>query len=152
LFFHDEAYWFEKLPFRFESGSNYANSNPVVCRVFARRHNLLKMTMRSIRKMLKQGSNWSRALAAVLLLLFLSLSALSASPALHEKLHSDARNPDHHCAITLLTHGHVDVPFCDNPICLALNPGSYAPSFDLSVCGDAIEFLPPGRGPPAVFA
>ena len=53
----------------------------------------------------------SRSLWAVLLLaLFLSLQLFAGSGSLHRVLHSDAGSPDHHCVITLLTQGQVNVP------------------------------------------
>ena len=47
--------------------------------------------------------------ALFLLALFLTLQLFASSSELHHKLHSDANSPDHHCALTLLTHGQVDV-------------------------------------------
>jgi len=44
------------------------------------------------------------------LLLFLVLQVFGASGTLHQSLHAEANSPDHHCALTLLTHGQVNVP------------------------------------------
>jgi hypothetical protein len=50
----------------------------------------------------------SKLLIAVLLAGLFALSlVLGASPALHGALHSDANNPAHQCAISLLAHGLV---------------------------------------------
>jgi len=53
----------------------------------------------------------SRSLWALsLLALFLTLQLFAGSGALHRAIHSDAGSPNHHCVITLLTQGQVDVP------------------------------------------
>ncbi len=45
-----------------------------------------------------------------MLLLFLSVLASAASPALHELLHADAKDAQHHCVVTSFAHGQVDAP------------------------------------------
>jgi hypothetical protein len=51
--------------------------------------------------------NRPRALAAVALsFAFFWALVLSASPQLHEKLHSDANQIDHSCAVTLVASGN----------------------------------------------
>lgn len=45
-----------------------------------------------------------------MLALFLSLQLLAGSGKLHHALHSDASSADHHCPLTLLTQGEVNVP------------------------------------------
>ena len=53
----------------------------------------------------------SRPLWALLCLaLFLSLQLFAGSGSFHRVLHSDASSPDHHCVITLITQGQVNVP------------------------------------------
>ena len=47
------------------------------------------------------------ALGGLLVLLLLLLSALSASPTLHQKLHADAGATDHSCVITLFAKGQI---------------------------------------------
>jgi hypothetical protein len=97
-------------------------------------------------------SNQLRATVAVVLMLYVVLATFAASPALHQAIHSDATNPDHHCAITLLAHGQIEMPDCNPSVYLA--PSSYvcAPLVEFSVSSGIVELLPPGRGPPALFS
>jgi hypothetical protein len=55
-------------------------------------------------------SSWSgRAFVAVVATAaFLWTLALSASPLLHQRIHSDANRIDHACAVTFVTAGNVD--------------------------------------------
>src|SRR5438445_12943999 len=108
--------------------------------------------MRLIWKIFGRSRCWSRALALMLLALFLGTTLAAAAPSLHAAVHSDANNPDHHCAITLLIQGQVDVPVFDTPICLAEQSYSDATPFLLSVYSSTVEFLPPGRGAPSLFS
>lgn len=39
-----------------------------------------------------------------MLVLWLGLCALEASPDLHHRLHKDSQNPDHNCLVTQLQH------------------------------------------------
>jgi len=89
-----------------------------------------------------------QAKAGFLAILFLLLLAFATSPGLHRAIHSDASEATHHCAITLLSHGQIDAPVFDLPVCFALTWSDSAPLFYLSANGSAVEFLPPGRGPP----
>ena len=53
-----------------------------------------------------------RALIGVgLISAILFATALSGSPQLHERLHPDANQSQHECAVTLIAHGK-----CDNPV------------------------------------
>ena len=52
----------------------------------------------------RQGKSVSSLLALVF---FLFVQALSASSAIHHFIHSDADQPSHQCAATLLAHGQV---------------------------------------------
>jgi len=45
---------------------------------------------------------------AVLLLLFMVLVALAASPQLHHAIHADANTTGHHCVISALSQGHIE--------------------------------------------
>jgi len=54
----------------------------------------------------RQGKSVFSLLALVL---FLFVQALSASSAIHHFIHSDADQPSHQCAATLLSHGQVSV-------------------------------------------
>ena len=54
-----------------------------------------------------RNANYRRVWAVFGLVLFLTLQLLSSSAALHKLIHEDADSSDHHCAITLFTHGQV---------------------------------------------
>lgn len=104
--------------------------------------------MRRIRKVFSSGSLPAKVVAAGMILLFLSIVALAASPALHEWIHSDAKDVDHHCVITALAHGQLDASACDvsAPVpncCFELA----SPVTALFSC-PILEFFPPGRAPP----
>jgi hypothetical protein len=107
--------------------------------------------MRKVRQAFR-CSNQLRATVAVVLVLFVVLAAFAASPSLHQAIHSDATSPNHHCAITLLAHGQIEMPECGSTLCLAPISYAYAPLVELSVSSGIIELLPPGRGPPALFS
>jgi hypothetical protein len=47
------------------------------------------------------------ALGGLLVLLLLLLSALAASPTLHQRLHADSSGPDHNCVITFFAKGQI---------------------------------------------
>ncbi len=51
--------------------------------------------------------NSRRAWAIFGLALFLFVQLLSSSTVLHKLVHSDADSVNHHCAVTLLSHGQV---------------------------------------------
>jgi len=106
--------------------------------------------MRRVKKMLRSGGRPLRVSAAVMAFLFLVLIAFAASPALHQAIHTDANDAHHHCAITALTHGQVDVPSADIS---AVAPNEcIQPSCPVTVSfpGTTRELLPPGRAPPSV--
>jgi len=89
---------------------------------------------------------------AVLLGLFLLLLAMAHSWALHACVHPEADHADHHCAVTMLQQGQVDtttvavavVVVPPMPVADVVTPATFFPIVDF--------FLPPGRGPPALFA
>ena len=83
------------------------------------------------------------------LALFLSLQLFAGSSSLHQAIHSDANSPNHHCVITLLTQGQVNVPVVTN-LWLAF---ATALIFSLPLLQAAVESsldlrLAPGRAPP----
>jgi hypothetical protein len=91
-------------------------------------------------------------LASVLAGLVLLLNALAASPSLHELLHHDASQADHHCAVTLFAHGTVDASPVDVPISVTLTCLETVAVPVVSAFSPAIENLPAGRAPPALSA
>jgi hypothetical protein len=89
-----------------------------------------------------------RSASALFLGLFLSLQAMAILPALHALLHPDAYDSDHECAVTLFTHGQVDVSTPDVavvPAPIIVHFAQPAPSI-IFVSTDVS--LMPGRGPP----
>ena len=90
-------------------------------------------------------------MAAMLVLLVLALNLLAASPTLHERLHSDAREAGHQCAITLFAHGQVegaDVSVEAAPLVLGSRLVLLAPVTDFV---PTFIVLPADRGPPLPF-
>jgi hypothetical protein len=87
-------------------------------------------------------------MAGLLAILFFLLLSVAAVPVLHRAIHQDANDPNHHCAISLLTQGQIDAPAFDAPVCFTFASCDSVPLFCLSVSSAAVEFLPPARGPP----
>jgi len=88
---------------------------------------------------------------AGLLVLWLFLSALaSASPCLHEWLHSDHNAPTHYCLVTALEHGQSDVPSVTITLApvIAKFPSTALPLGSFFISHDTKLF--PERGPPAL--
>ena len=88
------------------------------------------------------------ATATLLALLVLALNALAASPALHERLHHDAHECGHQCAITLFAHGQVE------HATVGVEPAPLVPGGRLALLSPNFDFvatfqaLPSDRGPP----
>lgn len=110
------------------------------------------MLMRKNRTNAGASARPLRAVAGALLVLFMLMAAFAASPALHRSLHADADQPNHHCAITVLAQGQIDVPPCDAVACEL--PAGYESVrlIELSSFYSAFDLLPPGRAPPVVLA
>jgi hypothetical protein len=90
---------------------------------------------------------------AVLLIGLVSLLNLMAvAPALHQAIHHDAGRADHDCAVTMFAHGNVELATCDIPVVMPTIGITTTPLLELSVFSTAIENLPFGRAPPAVFS
>lgn len=103
------------------------------------------------RKICRSGSRPVRGVGAVLLILFLVLLGLAAIPSLHQAIHDDANAPGHHCAVSALANGQVEMPDCVASICLPLTFfGCVLPNSDPLIPGFE-ELLPPGRAPPAIL-
>ena len=69
---------------------------------------LLANDLQPVKRLLNPGKVAGTASGLFLVSLILFLSLLSASPALHKLIHSDADEADHHCAVTEFVHGKVD--------------------------------------------
>ena len=90
------------------------------------------------------------ALAVSLVGLILLLNAMAACPALHEMIHKDADEADHHCAVTMFAQGKIDSATCEIIIpepTVLIETTRY---FTFSIFSPAIENLPQGRAPPTV--
>ncbi|HEY6070912.1 MAG TPA: hypothetical protein VIU85_06010 [Chthoniobacterales bacterium] len=57
---------------------------------------------------MKRSTSGRAFVAVVTSAAFLWTLALSASPQLHQRIHSDANRIDHACAVTFVTAGNVD--------------------------------------------
>jgi hypothetical protein len=89
------------------------------------------------------------SLAALLAGVILLLDAMAACPALHEMIHHDADEHDHHCAVTMLAQGKVDTATVDVPIInYSILPVETVSLAEIIVFSATIENLPPSRAPP----
>ena len=97
----------------------------------------------------RRRSFW-KGLSAGAVVLFVLLWAFASSVDLHGAIHPDAGDAEHHCAVTLLAHGQLDVPACEVSIPVPdvrCEPEMQsAPAFSSL----PVKFLPPGRAPPLV--
>lgn len=93
-----------------------------------------------------------RAYSLLCLALFLSLQALATVPELHRLIHHDADKADHHCAITLLAQGNIDLVDGATPQLVPtvfISENSLTPVLVLN----AVDYqLPPDRGPPSLLS
>lgn len=95
------------------------------------------------------GGVLQRALAGFLSATILLLTVLAVSPDAHLRLHADAGDADHACAITLFAHG---ITSSVGPTALAApleHPEllAYAAPVELSLLSPPYRLQPP-RGPP----
>lgn len=88
----------------------------------------------------------------MLVCLILLVDAMAVCPALHELLHKDAANAGHECAVTIFTHGKVDTANVDVPVFVTTVVPGAMPPIEFSVFNTSVEYLPPGRAPPAIPA
>jgi hypothetical protein len=86
-----------------------------------------------------------------MLVAFLMLTVVAASPGIHRLIHADAHGSGHHCAVSLMTQGQIDLPVCDDLVCKLPGNFDFAPPIEISVASTATELLPSGRAPPIVF-
>ena len=82
------------------------------------------------------------------ILIVLLLNLLAASPSLHERLHPDAGQSDHQCAVTMFAHGQVDSSTVDVAMPVPTATIEFSPQILASVPAALVATLPPGRGPP----
>jgi hypothetical protein len=99
----------------------------------------------------KSGA-FGRSLKGLILLgLFVSVMGLVSFSGLHKTFHPNASNPEHHCVVTLLTSGQVEVsagvPAIIAPDVVSISLVLLEPSFQTEVSFN----LPLSRGPPALL-
>lgn len=92
----------------------------------------------------------SRSLWSLLLLaLFLSVQLFAGSGSLHQVIHSNANSPDHHCVLTLLTQGQVNLPVVLGLwLAFAMTLIFSLPLLQATVQSSLDLRLAPGRAPP----
>ena len=78
----------------------------------------------------------------------LLLLAMAASPALHERIHHDADQPGHECAVTMFAHGQVEAANVEIPTAFSAVVFAATPPIVFSCFSPAIQNLPAGRAPP----
>ena len=82
----------------------------------------------------------------------LLLDAMAACPELHELIHKDANEADHHCAVTVFAQGKVDSVSCEVPAVAPVTWIEIVPRIEFSSSRTAMAFLPDGRAPPGLPA
>jgi hypothetical protein len=87
-------------------------------------------------------------LGILLVVFVLLLNFLAASPSLHERIHADAGQVGHQCAVMLFAHGQVDAAAVDISVSAPPILVESIPSVEFSVFSPAIGNLPAGRAPP----
>jgi hypothetical protein len=100
----------------------------------------------------KQSGNAAprlRVMAGLLLGLFVFVLAMAEFGALHRLLHADAGQAEHHCAVTMLVGGQVDV--ATGEVRVAFTPAvAVAVVMPAAQIFVAVDYsLLPGRAPPA---
>jgi len=94
------------------------------------------------------GDAVKRSVAGLMLFLWLFTVAMAVCPELHELIHKDADEHDHHCAVTMLLQGNVDATTVEVPVVLSTVLVEITPRIEFLVFSPAIGNLPPGRAPP----
>jgi hypothetical protein len=93
------------------------------------------------------------ALAALMLILWLTTFALTASPQLHHLLHHDAQSLNHHCLITQIKQHQLLVDFAKAlaPTQLLADLGAVGWA-EFQFLSDCDYRLSPSRAPPSVIS
>jgi len=84
----------------------------------------------------------------LVVLLYLFIAMMAASPAIHHFIHPDADQGSHHCAATLISHGQVDAP---SIVAVVIRPDLLLGKFILPAAPELAKSdyrLIPGRDPP----
>lgn len=90
------------------------------------------------------------AIGCLLICLILLLDAMAVCPALHGLIHKDAAQAGHECAVTIFTHGKIDLATVDVPIFVPTTMVAALPPVQFSVFSSSVQHLPPGRAPPVL--
>lgn len=98
----------------------------------------------------KSAGRGRMALATLLLGLFLLVSMLAHFEPLHQALHPDAGALNHHCAVTLLQAGQVEIHTGADVIVRMIEHSVAYPSSAACFTSSADCFLPPSCGPPVL--
>lgn len=92
------------------------------------------------------------AFSLLCLALFLFLQLLATVPELHRLVHHDADKEDHHCAVTLLAQGNVDLADTGIPPLVPSVSVFKNPPVPVSILIVVDYQLLPGRGPPLLLS
>jgi len=97
---------------------------------------------------LKQLGKW--LLVPLIVGTILLIDLMAASPALHELIHVDAGQPDHHCTVTLFAHGQVDSALCEIVApTISIRWINTSPPVTFPALDPLVVLLPPSRAPPS---
>lgn len=109
--------------------------------------------MQGARTFLSARTSQGRGTWSILFLtLFLFLQVLASAPFLHQHWHQDAKQADHHCAVTLLEDGKFE---CSTSTVSVVLPSATISDVELPVISfvSLVEYrLLPGRAPPALLS
>ncbi|HZF01660.1 MAG TPA: hypothetical protein VE344_07175 [Methylomirabilota bacterium] len=108
--------------------------------------------MRLAWKISVRNGTVKRSVAGLMLFLFLFTVAMVVCPELHELIHKDADEHDHHCAVTMLLQGKVDSTTVEVPVVLSTVLVEVTPRIEFHVFSPEIGNLPQGRAPPVLSA
>jgi hypothetical protein len=93
-----------------------------------------------------------KAISLLCLIELLALTTLAVAPGLHERLHHDANQADHHCGVTAFAAGKIHLAAASPAIS---QPASYVIAAILTPAPVyfAVDYqLLPGRAPPSLIA
>jgi hypothetical protein len=107
--------------------------------------------MHEVKAMLRSERPLLRIFAAATVVLFAIVAISAASPEIHHTLHADASQPGHHCALTMLSEGHVEAGVPTVFVCISLQLSFDHPVVEAPFCSVTDCVLPAGRAPPPLF-
>ena len=106
--------------------------------------------MKALRRLFALRDEKSRRFSALLCLgLFLTLQLFLAAPWLHGLIHPGADSPNHHCVITVFTHGCVDAADTSLPVVTLFADAVFFLSILTSAVFSSFDYrLTSSRAPP----